>query len=297
MNRDDLLCFGTMMVVIVVGLSVLGYNWYQHEYGDEGKEETKDYMEFKTVAWGDFVTVQYTGKLADTGEVFETTYEDVGEDDSIPKLEGVFKDGPYEPKKIYVGPSPIPGSPDNDVYTTWPTVPQGLVEGLVGMKKGETRTLTIPPEKAFTDYKYETLDLYYEVPTTEQITKSDFSTRYGSDPKVNMVVYDKDWNWPVLVLSISGDDVVIMNDPDMGGVYSYREYSWNSTVVSKNATTIVLKHDVSPDMEIEYKGFKGTVEWVDDGSFRLKYNTRNDARAGKTVVYEVTIVKILRKVK
>lgn len=298
MNKDDLMCFGTLVILTVVGLSVLGYHWYDVKYGtDTNSTENKDYMEVDTVMPGDFVSVEYTGTLKDTGEVFYTTYKDVDESSTMPKLKGTYTYSP-DPRKIYVGPSPIPGSPNSEPYTTYPTVAQGLVESLVGMKKGEVRTsLEVPPEKGFSSYTYENLDLYVEVPAVEEMSTGNFSSKFGIEPKDNMVVANKDWNWPAIVLSVdhTSDMVVVMNDPDMHGTYSYKDYSWNSTVVSMNSTTITLKHDLSKGDSITYKTFPGVVEWTDSHSIRIKYDTRNDARAGKTLLYlNIKVVKIYR---
>jgi len=142
-------------------------------------------------------------------------------------------------------------------------VAQGLVDSLVGMKKGEVRTsLEVPPEKGFSSYNYENLDKYVEVPTVVEMSSGNFSGMFGVEPKDNMVVTDKNWNWPVMILSVdhTSGTVVIMNDPDMNGSYSYKDYSWNSTVVSKNSTIITLKHELSKGDAVTYNTFSGDVE-------------------------------------
>lgn len=78
---------------------------------------------------GDFVLVDYVAKVKETGEVFDTTVEDVA------KRERLYKEGEiYEPKLVVVGEG-------------W--VLKALDEKLMAMDVDETATVEIPPEKAF----------------------------------------------------------------------------------------------------------------------------------------------------
>ncbi len=79
---------------------------------------------------GDFVLVNYTVRVKEEGNrVIETTFEEEA------RKEGVYKEGMrYEPKLVIVG----EGMFFKDVE-----------DALVGMKKGEEKTIELPPEKAF----------------------------------------------------------------------------------------------------------------------------------------------------
>ena len=78
---------------------------------------------------GDFVLMEYTGKIKETGEVFSTTLEEVA------KKEGFHKEGTvYSPDLVVIG-------------ENW--VLKGLDEGIVGLKEGQTVTMEVPPEKGF----------------------------------------------------------------------------------------------------------------------------------------------------
>jgi len=78
---------------------------------------------------GDFILVDYTGKVKETGEVFDTTYEDAA------KKEHLYKEGTiYEPKLIVIG-------------ENWVLKP--LDESLLTMEVGKPATQEIPPDKAF----------------------------------------------------------------------------------------------------------------------------------------------------
>jgi peptidylprolyl isomerase len=85
----------------------------------------------RTVKPGDKIQVDYTGKF-ENGTVFDTSREDIA------KQAGVYVDGrKYVPLTFTVGSGQMI---------------KGFDEGAVGMKVGEEKTLTIPPEKAYGEY-------------------------------------------------------------------------------------------------------------------------------------------------
>lgn len=78
---------------------------------------------------GDFVVVNYTAKVKETGEVFDTTIEDVA------KKEHLYKEGDiYESKLVVIGEG-------------W--VLKALDEGLPAMEISKPSSVEIPPDKAF----------------------------------------------------------------------------------------------------------------------------------------------------
>jgi peptidylprolyl isomerase len=78
---------------------------------------------------GDFILMDYVAKVKETGEVFDTTIEEIA------KKERLYKEGEiYEPKLVVVGEG-------------W--VLKALDESLTTMEVGKQATVEIPPEKAF----------------------------------------------------------------------------------------------------------------------------------------------------
>jgi len=78
---------------------------------------------------GDFILLDYIAKVKETGEVFDTTIEEIA------KKERLYKEGEiYEPKLVVIGEG-------------W--VLKALDESLTNMEVGKTETIEIPPEKAF----------------------------------------------------------------------------------------------------------------------------------------------------
>ena len=84
---------------------------------------------------GDFVEVDYVGRIKESGEVFDLTREDIAKQENVfdPKF-------PYKPVVLIVG---------SDFII------KGLDEALKGMNVGENKKVDIPPEKGFGERKAE----------------------------------------------------------------------------------------------------------------------------------------------
>ena len=85
-----------------------------------------------TVGKGEFITLNYTCKVKENGEVVETTIEEVAKSSGLHR--GEEHEHVYEPSFVIVGEG-------------W--VPRGVDEGLVGLGAAEKKTLEIPPEKGY----------------------------------------------------------------------------------------------------------------------------------------------------
>lgn len=91
---------------------------------------------------GDFVYVDFVGKIKDSGEIFDLTKEDIA------KKENVFNE------KIRY--KPVPMVVDGELVIA------GLNDAVKGMKVGEKKSVDIPPEKAFGERNAELIKLIPE---------------------------------------------------------------------------------------------------------------------------------------
>ncbi len=89
-----------------------------------------------SIATGDSVTLEYTGRLND-GTVFDTSREDVAQEHGLAEAQ---PDRDYAPLTVEVGAG---------------QVIEGMEEGLLGLEAGESTTLTIPPEEAYGEWSEE----------------------------------------------------------------------------------------------------------------------------------------------
>jgi FKBP-type peptidyl-prolyl cis-trans isomerase 2 len=81
------------------------------------------------LAKGDFIRINYVGKIKEGGRIFDTTIENVARKNNIYDEKLTFKPAP-----IVVGANHV--------------IP-GLDEALVGMEVGEKKSVVIPPEKGY----------------------------------------------------------------------------------------------------------------------------------------------------
>ena len=110
---------------------------------------------------GDFILVDYTGRVVETGEVFETTIEEVA------KKEGIYREGGiYEPRLIVIGEG-------------W--VLKALDERLVELELNKPVTIKIPPEKAFGERDPSKVRMY----PIRRLTAKGITPRIGMRVEVN----------------------------------------------------------------------------------------------------------------
>lgn len=89
---------------------------------------------------GDFIKINYVGKMVSDNSVFDTTNKEVAEENKI-----------YNAKSTYGGDVIIVGAGQTIA---------GLDEDFVGKEVGYTGTVVIPPEKAFGEHKVELVRSY-----------------------------------------------------------------------------------------------------------------------------------------
>lgn len=139
---------------------------------------------------GDFVYIEYTAKVSDSGKIFDTTKEDVA------KEAGIFNE------RIKYGPLPI-------IIDAGFTI-AGLNEAVKEMEVGEKKKVLIPPEKAFGERSEELVKLIPEAIFKEQ----DVDVVPGSYVMVN--------NLKGKIVSVSGGRVKVdFNHPLAGKILEY----------------------------------------------------------------------------
>jgi len=123
-----------VLVIIIVGALS---SYLAVAYGDEIFENLFSEKKKEIIEIGDCVDVNYIGRYASNNTIFDSSYDEVND-----------KTG-ATPLKIYVTFNTDTQPPKG--YEDYGTdIIQGFMEGLVGLKDGETKTIgPIPPEKAY----------------------------------------------------------------------------------------------------------------------------------------------------
>ncbi len=139
---------------------------------------------------GDFVYVEYVGRIKDSGEIFDLTDEEVAKKEKL-----------FNPKLKY---GPVPMIVDGEFI-----IP-GLNEALLSMKVGDKKTFEIKPDKAFGDRNAELVKLIPAAKFKEQ----------GVDPTQGAIVSVGDIKGRIV--SVDGGRVnVDFNHPLAGRVLEY----------------------------------------------------------------------------
>lgn len=139
---------------------------------------------------GDFVLVDFVGRIKDTREIFDITEEDIA------KKEGIHRPGfKYKPVPMIVGSNFI--------------LP-GLNDALKEMKVGEKKTVDIPPEKAFGNRNPDLIKLIPE----SRFKKQGVNATPGSFVTINRIKGK--------IISVDGGRVKVdFNHPLAGKVLEY----------------------------------------------------------------------------
>jgi len=132
-------------------------------------------ISYNVIALGDCADVHYIGRYADNNTIFDTSYDDVDTKTGGNPLQMFITLDPNEESPIYG-------------YTA---IIEGLAEGLVGMKEGDSGVIgPIPPEEAYGTKKlsvgdsFNTSSLALELNQTLEVTK--LGTNFISFKWVNM---------------------------------------------------------------------------------------------------------------
>ena len=260
---------------------------------------------------GDEVYVNYIGWELN-GEIFDTSLEAVAIE------AGLYQQGgTYQPMPFVVGAG---------------RMIEGFDDGVLGMKLGEKKTLTIPPEKAYgpTDFsKIQVIPLIDEIPLVQDIPFPEtyelellrFNQTFGTGYMVGDSVQIPNTTINFTIVNMS-ETVNITRDLKVGDTYDPGEGSpWNETVMAMNETHLTVKHSVEVGDILQFPGapWNSTVIGVDEtnitvqhnsipdetvetysGSVKIHFNEtgitldNNHKFAGKTLVFDIEIMDLVK---
>ena len=168
---------------------------------------------------GDFILIDYVGKVKETGEVFDTTIEEIA------RKERLYKEGEiYEPKLVVLGEG-------------W--ILKALEEEILKLDIGTKSTVEIPPEKAFGPRDPEKVKL---VPLRRLVAK-------GVTPQIGMrVEYEGKM---ATVRTVGAGRVQLDFNPPLAGKTLVYEVTVQKKLETKTEKINALIHRRIPIVEIE----------------------------------------------
>jgi FKBP-type peptidyl-prolyl cis-trans isomerase 2 len=236
----------------------------------------------------DTVSVDYIGMFED-GKVFDTSRSDVANDNvTYPKsLSFQYRPTGYTPLEFTVGGGQMI---------------KGFDEAVIGMRVGDEKTVTIPPEKGYgvsNSLQIEPRNITEDLPLIETMTNSEFNQRFFHDPIDKSSIDDPIWGWKVEV-DVSGDDVTITHLPVMGSIVTpYNKWDSKVTYIDSSENEgegivrvehLLKKSDENNIMASDSQGdFIITEVNHDDGTYTIDYNSEV---TGKTLIFHIKIVDI-----
>jgi peptidylprolyl isomerase len=258
----------------------------------------------KTVKIGDNVSVDYIGSL--NGTVFDTSIETVAKENNL-----YTPNRTYEPLLLTVGKEQ--------------TI-KGFDEGIVGMKVGESKTLIIPPEKAYgpkNPQMIQTIPIVQNVPLTRtfpkavEISTEEFNSIFGNNHKngdnvkvpnadvnltiVNMtktsnvsLLYDLSVGdnisagapWNDTVIKVDDKNITVRSEVKKNTTFRLKDDPWTTTVTNVDSNNMTMMRNIMPDTKIP------------NSSARISFNNThiiidyNSELAGETLNFNVTIRSI-----
>ena len=284
-SRDAKAALVAVAIVAILIVSTIGVFIFATGQGAE-----------KKVVSGSVIKVNYIGRLPD-GRVFDTS------------LFSIASDNATNPKSLFYS-----YRGNETVYSTLNftvgggNMIPGFDRGVLGMKVGETKTLTVTPSEGYGNMvasKLKTINLTETMPVQKNMTKVAFKAYYGSDPVMFQTFKDYQYGWMAFVSAYSaydGTNVIVQNMVPVGGadykVYGSTgdaSYGWtlNATVSDKNIT---VHHLLTADSTLHVKGLdtdksKMFVESVDEAAGTAVINKNNEV-VGRTLTFTVTLVSI-----
>ena len=222
------------------------------------------------VEMGDTVQVDYTGKLPD-GTVFDTS------DPEVALSADVYQEGrPYQPLQVGVGAH---------------NVIKGFEDGLLGMKEGESRTLTIAPEDGYGPLdptKIDVVPQLNDIPATQtfefereiSVPAIEFNMTFGTDYEVGDIIPLPDSSINITVLEI-GETVNLSYNLEVGDIVNGGETLWVDEVIEVNSSHISIKHNVEVGDIIQFPEYpwNSTVLEVTETNITMQHNPIPDTTA------------------
>jgi len=167
---------------------------------------------------GDFVLIDYVARVAETGEVFDTTIEEVS------RREGIYQEGGvYEPKLVVIGEG-------------W--VLRALEEAIQSMELEKTATIEIPPEKGFGNRDPEKVKMY----PLRRFVAQGITPRVGMRVEVNGKV--------ATIRAIGGGRVQLDFNPPLAGKTLIYEVTVRKKIETTEEKIKALIHRRIPQVDI-----------------------------------------------
>jgi len=183
-----------------------------------------------------------------------------------------------------------PGSPLKFTVGAGQMIP-GFDAAVAGMKVGETKNVKLSPEKAYGNYDPNKIQRIPRIEIDSRVIPlpvDTFKQVTGKDPVLNETYSVQQLPWPIKVVGINSTTVNVRHEPVSNTVINagFGEV----TTVTFNETSLILTHNPAVGAKINTQSGVFTVIGVNDTTISVDTNS---PLAGKTLNFEITLVKIM----
>jgi FKBP-type peptidyl-prolyl cis-trans isomerase 2 len=220
----------------------------------------------------DIVSVNYVGRLED-GLVFDTSIQEVAENPIVTKTDTFSLKSVYTPFKFQVGAG---------------EAISGFDEALIGMKTGEEKEVTIPPEKGYGNWNEEltaVLPRIFMVDAVETVSKNDLTKESGLTEFV--VGETVPWReWRAEIVAINPESIVLKSQVTVTTINT----EIGTIEIEVDTGTIKQTFTPAADATIRTQIGFGRLSIINETDFRVDYNP---PLAGKTLNFKITLESII----
>lgn len=305
MKIENKIWFGVIMgAIIVLVVSIVYYAATRPEEEDAPTSPT-------VVLEGNTINYTYTIYIGGwDGPVFDTSEEQIKDDDSIPKAVSYTYESRWPPD-YRIG---VPGDFDPTKFETtlgneFPT----LENEIKNKQEGDRIEITILAEDGI-EYHDELkimIPVKEKIPLYQTIDEDQFIEMFGDEaPIPDTVLTHPFWKWEVIIEEVAPNmDVTLYNQPYPGFKIDSLPWACEVEAISSEEEAITIKHDISdsslvdqPIKTIDYILYNERLseinETVDAGIIThiggdyiiLDFN---DERAGKDIYIDIEIIRII----
>ena len=294
--------FALLVAGIIVAAGAVAYVLYSNSQRIAGGAPP-------AIASGDTVTLDYIGRFSD-GRVFDTSIWSVANNDSLYQKSLTFSlraNDSYSPFEMEAG-----------LYGSGGTI-KGFALGVIGLHVGDYKIIEVAPEDGYpvNSEMLRWVNITEIVPVKEIYSVSAFRSFFSTDPVPMTTLSHFFWKWEVYVSDVSGDNVIVLNQPTLGSsVYPFGDPNdaenpsgWEVKVVTYDPSAeggvgkITIQNMLSEQDVYRIKGTdsEGTTFVVSafnatGGAFQIHRSNPdagyNGEIAGRTLFFEVTILKV-----
>ncbi|MEM0127177.1 MAG: FKBP-type peptidyl-prolyl cis-trans isomerase [Thermoplasmatales archaeon] len=269
MQLRSLLIILMVLVVAIPVASYGGYNYAQHRE--------------LVIKPGDNVSLWYYGYIIVNGNplIFDTNMASVANNNvTYPKAPDFKYHPPFKPLNDTVGSG---------------TMIKGFDDGLVGMAKGQTGIIVVPPAEGYgleNSSLIKKIPINGSVPVYQTMNYSAFTSIFNTSPVAGSFVRDPITGWDVYVISFNGYYANIENEAQVGYRYfPYKNITGFSILVQNitgsgknsqiNFTTLIINGTILP-----------SGSYVSEISGGYYYLNSNPYLAGRTLYFYVDIISV-----